>query len=173
MGASGWEHFVPYQADINAALQKIRNEIFERGDYFKLDHSDLRAMSEDEVRKKFEGIDPDIFEIYIDDWRMVKRLHEPDTMEHLLEWNIEAGTHSIIDIYKGVSEQPQFGTVSPLTDAQLIENFGTAYPTHQQIETSSLQETLPNFRERWEGIYIIVYENDVPVEICFTGFSGD
>ena len=33
MGASGWSYFVPYDADISAALQRLREEVFARGDY--------------------------------------------------------------------------------------------------------------------------------------------
>ena len=29
MGASGWSHFVPYQADIGAALRQVQQEVFE------------------------------------------------------------------------------------------------------------------------------------------------
>ena len=33
MGASGWSYFVPYEADISAALQRLREDVFARGDY--------------------------------------------------------------------------------------------------------------------------------------------
>ena len=33
MGASGWDYFVPYEADISAALQRLREDVFARGDY--------------------------------------------------------------------------------------------------------------------------------------------
>jgi len=33
MGASGWSYFVPYEADISAALQRLRADVFARGDY--------------------------------------------------------------------------------------------------------------------------------------------
>jgi hypothetical protein len=35
MGASGWSYFVPYQPDINKALQELRQKVFQEGDYFK------------------------------------------------------------------------------------------------------------------------------------------
>lgn len=33
MGASGWEYLVPYQADLQAALNDLRRRVFESGDY--------------------------------------------------------------------------------------------------------------------------------------------
>ncbi|GGZ32336.1 hypothetical protein GCM10010365_61390 [Streptomyces poonensis] len=33
MGASDWDYYVPYQEDLNAALQQLRREVFEAGDY--------------------------------------------------------------------------------------------------------------------------------------------
>ena len=33
MGATGWSHFVPYEADVSAALQRLREDVFARGDY--------------------------------------------------------------------------------------------------------------------------------------------
>ena len=33
MGATGWDYFVPYQPDISAALQRLREDVFARGDY--------------------------------------------------------------------------------------------------------------------------------------------
>jgi hypothetical protein len=35
MGASGWSYFVPYQSDIEQALQELRQAVFERGAYYK------------------------------------------------------------------------------------------------------------------------------------------
>lgn len=33
MGASFWSYFVPYQADLGAALQALREKVFAEGDY--------------------------------------------------------------------------------------------------------------------------------------------
>jgi hypothetical protein len=37
MGASGWSYKVPFQSDINKALQELRQKVFEAGDYYKAD----------------------------------------------------------------------------------------------------------------------------------------
>ncbi len=36
-GGSGWSHFVPYEADTAAVLQKLRWQVFRKGKYYKLD----------------------------------------------------------------------------------------------------------------------------------------
>ena len=33
MGGCFWDYFVPYQDDVSAALQKLRNEVFRAGQY--------------------------------------------------------------------------------------------------------------------------------------------
>ncbi len=173
MGASGWSYFTKYQADINVALQEIRQQVFESGNYYKQDHSEWRNIEEEEMRQQLEGTEPEIYDIMLEEWRKVKKLQEPDSIERLLEWNQEAGTHSILDIYKGVSTEPDFGTVSPLTNQQLLQIFGTMRPTHELIADWLQTDGLSQVRRRWRGVYFLVYENETPTEICFAGFSGD
>ena len=98
----------------------------------------------------------------------VDRRHDL-TKEELIEYNAEEGTHSILDI-DHISTTPEFGSASPLTEGELHILFGTAKPTRTMIESVN---TYHRLRERWQGIYIIVYKDDQPNEIFFTGFSGD
>ncbi len=35
MGASGWSYTTPYDPNIEAALQRLQREVFERGEYYK------------------------------------------------------------------------------------------------------------------------------------------
>src|SRR5436190_23671670 len=98
MGASGWDYFVPYQSDINAALQTLRQQAFQNKD----------------------------FETWFDEDEGI----EPADIDELLELNAEAGAHSIIDMTEGVSKEPAFGTVSPLTEPELMKLFGTLEPNH-------------------------------------------
>jgi hypothetical protein len=84
--------------------------------------------------------------------------------------NGEEGTHSILDV-EAVSNTPQFGTVSPLTNQQLVTIFGTTKPTREMV-TENLDQCC-DLRRRWEGLYVIAYQDDRPSDICFAGFSGD
>ena len=47
MGATGWMYFTPYQPDIQAALDALRQQVFEKGDYYFLE------MSEDGLDENF------------------------------------------------------------------------------------------------------------------------
>jgi hypothetical protein len=33
MGATGWSYFVPYQQDINVALEELNDDVFKQGQY--------------------------------------------------------------------------------------------------------------------------------------------
>ena len=173
MGASGWSHFVPYQTDINAALQEIRQQVYERGDYYKADHSGWRNETEAELLARQPNDDPHIRQIMLEEWRQINQLQEPTDIKSLIRWNREEGTHSIIDILRGVSEEPTFGTVSPLTSQQLRNLFGTTQPILEMVKSKLEAGDLYYLRDNWQGLYIIFYDDNHPSEICFAGFSGD
>ena len=71
---------------------------------------------------------------------------------------------------------PTFGAVTPLSAQQLLEFFGTEQPTQEMVQAWATRaesgDTAPLY-ERWEGIYVIVYENAKPRQIYFEGCSGD
>jgi hypothetical protein len=54
MGATVWRYFTPYQADAEQALQTLRREIFERGEY-----QDPTASLGDTIRGKAERLGED------------------------------------------------------------------------------------------------------------------
>jgi len=59
--------------------------------------------------------------------------------------------------------------------SQLIEFFGTDRPSHDAVQrwSTSMDSSTPRLYDRWQGIYIVVYESSGPVEIYFEGCSGD
>ena len=143
MGASGWSYFVPYQEDVGKALEELRQREFEAGRYNRLDE-------------------------YWPEKRM------PVSIDELMEWNETEGTHSIIDIFWGVADEPgtdNFAMATPLSTDELMEFFGTQQPTHAMIVEH--EDEVMDYRSRWEATYVIVYKDDQPDEIFFTGFSGD
>ena len=169
MGASEWNYFVPYQSDINQALQTLRQEEFEQhgNDYRNTPY--WEGMTLEEFLPP-EPVDDDERAEYAATLRHLQSLPEPTTIEELQEWNSPDGTHSILDI-NGVSDTPKFGTVSPLTPDQLLTLFGTTQPTRTMVRQAG--NRYGDLRKRWEGLFIIVYRDGRPDEIFFTGFSGD
>jgi len=198
MGATGWSYFVPYDADVSEALQRLREDVFNRGDYVYGDE-----ITDDQREATLEKLQPEV-ELW------VKRLREeaaklqeplrtlylqgaenfkkevmagspaprkptgqPKTIEEALEVQAESGTHSILDI-AGVSPEPAFGHVRPFPPEKLVEFFGSHTPSHAEIEEAYDFGSLEDFTsKRWEGIYIIAYRDGSPSEIFFAGCSGD
>ena len=169
MGASSWTYLTPYQANIQEALQGLRQVIFQQGAYYT-EEAFINAIDEEEVSK---GLSPEYAQVFrqaLQDLRSEPQPSSPQTIDELLERNAESGTHSILDI-DTVSETPGFGKVAPLTEQKLLEMFDTTQPTWNMIETKI--EEIQALRERWMGTYIIVYQDGLPNQILFTGFSGD
>jgi hypothetical protein len=143
MGASGWSYWVPYEADLQSALEKLRARVFAEGSYFK-------GWGEYEV--KSPASIEDLF----------------DQMGEL--GTITEGTHSILDM-DSVGVESEHGVLCPLTDEELVAKFGTTKPSRAQIEAE--ESALQSWRYRWEGTYVVAYDGESPTEILFVGFSGD
>lgn len=103
----------------------------------------------------------------------VDGIDRPESIEALLDDQPASGTHSIIDMFEGVSDEPRFGVVAPLSEAQLMTAFDTLHPDLDAVrrwaQSSAIDEWLPN----WYGVYVIAGPPEAPTGICFAGFSGD
>jgi hypothetical protein len=196
MGATGWSYFVPYEADIAVALQRLREDIFVRGDYV---HGDA-IITEDQRKAFLEHVPSDWMQKIREQaealeepmrtqfFKQAEKMHEmlagggavtrkqprkPKTIEKLLKIQGESGTHSILDIL-GVSSEPKFANISPLPREKLVEFFGSETPSRALIEKAYASGGLEEFTsERWEGVYIVAYRDGLPAEIFFAGCSGD
>jgi hypothetical protein len=198
MGATGWSYFVPYEADVSAALQRLREDVFTRGDYDSGPSEDEIFAAVKQMRARVPEWDSWIQKCkeaaaklpesmraqYIENAeRMKKSIMEygsaprkpkrkPKTIEKLLEIQAESGTHSILDIV-GISPEPKFGHIRPFPHEKLVEIFGSQTPSHREIEEAHSFGRLEDFADKWEGIYVITYRDGLPSEIFFTGHSGD
>ena len=132
MGAEPWEYFVPYEPDIQAALDKLRDREFQAG---RFRGSELAPATIDEALMNME----------------------------------DQGTASILDIMH-VADEPDFFTVAPLPDDELLDLYETTKPAGDMIRGNrDFYEEI----ERGQGVYIIVYDGDRPSEIFFAGYSFD
>ena len=169
MGASNWYYFVPYQSDINKALQELRQQVYNVGDYYKSQVPyDYKNMTEAQIKKEYGGWEDS--DALIHDALYYHSMPEPTDPDSLVVWNREEGTHSIIDIER-TSDTPNLSTAAPLPEETLLELFGTVKPNHAQVDAK--KAVINELRSRWHGTYIVVYKNDEPDELFFTGFSGD
>lgn len=177
MGASAWEYFTPYQPDIKKALHELRQQVFDAGDYYLFIH-ELPSTEEEYLREAYAiGMyTPDDEEQLRQVYREEKERYskpKPDTIEELFKMCTESGTHTILDIGH-LADDPEcndYFTAIPLSEAQLLDLFGTTKLTRKMIEEK--RRTLWSLRQNWQATYIIVYKNGKPEEIYFAGFSGD
>jgi len=147
MGAEPYYYFVKYDADIDAALQELREREFEAGRYNPV------------IRHLEFPIGPD----------SPSPGAQHSSIQEALEASDAEGTRSILDL-DHVSEEPDFCAVAPLPSEELERLFGTDRPTHEMIEQNGeLFESM----DRGQGVYIIAYKDGRPDEIFFGGYSFD
>lgn len=148
MGAQPWSYFVPFEADVRSALQKLRTREFKAG------------------RFTCAGLN---------------KASRPATIDEVMEMCGETGSQSILDIYdimdtphqrsdEGDFDPDRLAKVAPLDNDDLVELFGTAQPTHDQIESNC---DLYDRINRGEGVYIVAFKGGKPSEYYFVGYSFD
>lgn len=176
MGSSAWSYTVPYQADVAGALEQLRRDVYARGDYYRESPDPTAAMSEEEFRATLDPRHEEsgINEALLEEWQAAQRRPQPTGPNTLLASQPHSGTHSIIDIHRGISAEPEMFTASPLTSEKLSEFFGTTTPTTRQVR-GWIDDCggSPGIRSGWIGTYVISYRDDRPDHIHFFGFSGD
>jgi hypothetical protein len=146
MGGHPWFYYVPYQPDIDKALQELKQTEFAAGRYNPM------------IRFPEFPIDPD------------SPTPGPghSSIKAALRSSMEDGTRSILDM-DTVSPGPRYCAVSPLPQADLLHLYGTTQPTRELVEDLLFLEDA----ERGQGLYIILYKDGVPSEILFAGYSFD
>ncbi|GAA4921996.1 hypothetical protein [Actinoplanes utahensis] len=148
MGASWWSYHVPYQPDLQAALDGLRERAFAEGDYWWAVPRQNKTSAADF---------PD----------------RPRTEEELWAEEIvqDSGTHSILDVREIVTVpgRATCGTVHVVDEAEALERVGVARPTREHVA-----ELEPLATERWVGRCAVLHDQaGEPAEIYFWGFSGD
>jgi len=147
MGAHPYYYFVKHQPDIEAALQDLRRREFRAGRYNPAQpfpHFPIRPDSPAPGAK-----------------------HE--SIYEAVEDAAEEGTRSILDI-ESVSDWPDFGVASPLSEEDLERHFGTRQPTKEMV---SRNLGFLAYVQRGRCVYIIVFESAQPAELFFGGYSFD
>ena len=147
MGAEPYYYIVKYQADVNAALQELREREFRAG--------------------RYNPATP-LLDFPID-------INQPSpgaqhaTISDAIRDAEADGTRSILDLHS-ISDISGFGLATRLSDESLIELSGTAKPTRSMAEE---KDYFLDQADRGEGIYVILYKNNEPEDILFAGYSFD
>ena len=147
MGAHPYYYFVEYQTDIEAALHGLRQREFAAGRY-----NPAQPFPRFPIRP---------------DSPAPGAMHE--SIYEAVEEAAEDGTRSILDI-ESVSDWPDFGVASPLSEEELERYFGTKQPTKEMV---SRKLDFLACVGRGHCVYIIVFEFGQPSELFFGGCSFD
>ncbi len=109
MGASGWDYYTGYDEDLDEVLNIVQTRVLAAEQYYWGDEEIERPSTVAELRK----------------------LLNDDDYEDLAA----EGTHSILDIYQvqPAGSPDQFGTVIVLSDAEVVDAFGTSKPTRAEF----------------------------------------
>lgn len=149
MGGHAYHYFVPYQENLESALQSLRKREFEAG--------------------RYNPAVPFPFGSWPSQTPGPGQGAKHKSIEAALEASDADGTRSILDMER-VGTRPDFGVVVQLAPDRLMDLYGTAKPSRQMVS-----ENMDFFEEieRGQGIYIVVYEGGRPSEILFAGMSYD
>jgi hypothetical protein len=150
MGGEFWSYFVPYQKDIQAALEALREQEFRAGRFWQ------PPIVQSGFFDRILGRPP-------------SKPKPPGSIGEALKISDATGTRSILDMER-VSDTPDLGAVSPLPPEELQQLFGTEQPTRQTIEKS---DDFIERLERGQGVYIVTYQQGKPDGIYFAGYSYD
>jgi hypothetical protein len=147
MGAHPYWYIEPYDPDLGAVLERLRQREFRAGRY-------------NPVMRYIE------FPIAADS-------PSPGARHASIEKALKAadadGTRSILDI-SAITSEPEFSAASPLPDDMLEQLYGTTQPTRAAVEANM---DFFDDLERGQAIYIVLYDNGRPTEVLFAGYSFD
>jgi hypothetical protein len=147
MGGHPYWYYVPYESDVQSALDKLRAREFAAGRYSPV--IPFLEFSEPEFSKQKPG-----------------KQHR--SIDEAIEASAEEGTRSILDIAK-VGKRPDYGIAGPLPSARLTELYDTDKPTREMVDGHEFFETI----ERGKCVYVVVYAGGKPTELMFAGYSYD
>jgi hypothetical protein len=149
MGAEPYWYFEKYDEDIDAVLQELRQREFKAGRYYPviMFPAELFPIG---PNSPAPGV-------------------QHSSIQEAMEDADADGTRSILDL-DHVADEPEFCAVAPLPEDVLEGLYGTTQPTRAMVEGN--MDFLEDV-ERGMGVYIILYRDGKPDEICFAGYSFD
>ena len=150
MGGHFWSYSVPWQPDIQSALEALREREFRAGRFWQ------PSLVEPGFFGRLLGRPP-------------SKPKPPATIQEALKAAHATGTRSILDMER-ISQTPALGAISPLLPEDLQRFFGTTQPAREIIERS---DEFIDSLERGQGVCIILHQNGKPHEIYFAGYSFD
>lgn len=149
MGSQPWLYAVPYQPDVQGALDALKEREFRAGRYYPA------------IR--------DITASYVHPEGMKGPGAKHGSIEEALENSEDAGTQTVLDMI-AVSDEPGFQLVTRVPDELLRALYGTNQPTREMVDENP--EFLADIG-RGEGVWLTLYRDGHPHELMFGGYSMD
>ena len=147
MGADPYWYFVEYREDVRSALSVLREQEFMAGRYNPVVPFPSFPISSNSPAPGPQHSSP----------------------EEALASTEADGTRSILDVLT-ISDTPQLCAATPLDSQILMSLYGTKTPSKEQVEQNmSFMDSV----DRGHCVYFFVYENGLPKEIFFGGYSFD
>jgi hypothetical protein len=183
MGASGWYYFVPFDPDPQAALQRLREDVFRRGQYFTPKTKKpgrLRSAQAPGSPKSPRSIDELLMlckesgtHSILDVDRLVTTPHPPSTADWMRALAVAGRAATQEEISAQLAAQLTYlGTVGPVAEARLQETCGSHRPERAALEAAVF--TLISMCPRGAGMWTTVYDAaGAPSELLFLGKTGE
>lgn len=174
MGASGWSYYVPYDPDLDRALQRLREQVFREGKFYSPDP----ARRPKSIAQLLEWNAEDGTHSILDMTRIAPPPKTPGRSGRSLPPNSDE--RGVIDMTRFDPEahrrwlEEAFGSIGAVRELHpddLRALFGTTRPPRAAVEARA--SDVMDLRARGEGTVVVIYEGDAPVELFFTAFSGD
>jgi hypothetical protein len=147
MGAHAYWYVVKYNPDVEAALHELREREFAAGRY-----NPVMPFIPFPLTPQSPAPGP-----------------RHGSIVEALDDAAEEGTRSILDLDR-ITNEPDFGAVTPLDEEAMLEHFGTTTPTRETVERN---DGFFDDIERGQGVYVVLYKDGAPDEIFFAGYSYD
>lgn len=147
VGGHPYYYYVPYEPDLQAALDKLRAREFIAGRY----HPAMPFIDFGEPALFAQG---------------GGARHR--TIDEALQDSGEIGTRSILDIDR-ISDEPDFCAAAPVEGEALDDLYGTTRPTRDMLGGLDFLDGI----ERGQAVYLVVYRDGTPDQILFAGYSVD
>ncbi len=147
MGAFGYWYYVPFEEEIEKALEKLKLREFKAGSFYpNVFFPHMENQSEKE--------NPD---------------HSFNSISEVRKSVLSTGTRSILDI-DAISNEIKYNSAKLLSSEENIELFGTEYPTREELDNNF---DFIHELERGTAICLVLYKEFKPNEFFFAGYSFD
>lgn len=157
MGGHPYYYVVPFEADPQAALDKLREREFRAGRY-----NPVVPMP------KFP----------VSAGAFAPGARHPSIAAAMRAADAD-GTRSILDLdtiadapYDEDADEEPYGKVFPVSDDQLIDWFGTTEPDRAMVDGDDADGMWESLDRGW-GIYFALYKDGAPHALFFAGYSFD